>query len=380
MTAPPPAPAGRLPDIRRIAVGSTNPGKIAAVRRVSARLWPAAEVAGVRVDSGVAVQPRGDAAGARGALLRAAAARAAADADLGIGLEGSTDEFPFAMYTLAWAAVVDRAERVGLASTGRCPLPATVAAAIQAGGELGPLVDALTGARNTKHDAGASGVFTAGHTDRVTSLAGGLIYACAPFLTPQFFGPDAMGRLPAVLAQIDATRPLRADYTVCFVRRPDGCVLLLARRYPPNAGRLNGLGGGIEPGEDALAAATRELREEAGLRVRPHLGALITLWEAERLAAGAPGILLYVCRADVDAASAARVPADCLEGRLDWYDPRDLARLALVPNIPIFLPPLLDRAPGAGALSGTFWYEAGWRGGHYLLHTPDGMRAGLIPD
>src|SRR5262249_1192057 len=153
-------------------------------------------------------------------------------------------------------------ERVGLASTARCPLPDGVAAAIRAGGELGPLVDELLGEADTKQRGGASSAFTAGHTGRVASLAGGLGYACAPFLTPQFFGPDGLGRLPAVLARLDAARPLRSAYTVCFLRRPDGRVLFLHRNRAPNAGRLNGVGGGIEPGEDVLAAAAREIREE----------------------------------------------------------------------------------------------------------------------
>ncbi|HMA35430.1 MAG TPA: inosine/xanthosine triphosphatase [Chloroflexia bacterium] len=197
---------GRRGTPATIAVGSTNPGKIAAVRTAVAPLWPGARVAGVAVPSGVADQPRDDREGARGAVQRAAAARAALDADLGVGLEGSVDEQPWGMYTLAWVAVVDREERVGLASTGRCPLPAGLAAAIRAGGELGPLIDQLLGETDTKHRGGASGALTAGYADRVASLAGGVVYACAPFLTPEYFGPDGLGRLPAVLAQLAPRR------------------------------------------------------------------------------------------------------------------------------------------------------------------------------
>ena len=134
--APPPPPAARL-DVRRVTVGSANPGKIAAVRAALAPIWPDAAIAGVATDSGVRAQPLDDREGALGAVRRAVAAQAAQDADLGVGLEGSVDARPWGMYTLAWVAVVDRAGRVGLASTGRCPLPAPVAAAIRAGAELG---------------------------------------------------------------------------------------------------------------------------------------------------------------------------------------------------------------------------------------------------
>jgi inosine/xanthosine triphosphatase len=363
---------------RRIAVGSANPGKIAAVRQAVARYWPQAAVAGINVPSGVPEQPRNDAEGARGAVLRAAAARRALDADVGIGLEGSSDEHPWGMYTVAWVAVVDRAGRVGLASTGRCPLPAPVAAGIQAGGELGPLVDDLLGEANTKHRGGASAAFTAGHAGRIDSLAGGVIYACAPFLTPAYFGPAAMGHVDDVLARLAGARPLRTAYTLVFLGRPDGRVLLLHRTNPPNAGRLNGLGGGIEAGEDVLEAAAREVREEVGLDVQPRLGLALTLWEAERQAQGAPPILLYVCRADVTVQAAAQVPAACPEGALSWVDPQALADLDVVPNLRLLLPLLLAREAGAGALVGTLWYDAGWQAGRYLIHTPNGPRRGAI--
>ena len=364
---------------RRIAVGSTNPGKIAAVRQAVARYWPQATVAGINVPSGVPDQPRSDAEGARGAVLRAAAARRALDADLGIGLEGSSDEHPWGMYTVAWVAVVDRAERVGLASTGRCPLPAAVAAGIRAGGELGPLVDDLLGEANTKHRGGASAAFTAGHAGRIESLAGGVIYACAPFLTPAYFGPAAMGQVDEVLARLAEARPLRTAYTLVFLYRPDGRVLLLHRTHPPNAGRLNGVGGGIEAGEDVLLAAAREVREEVGLAVEPQLGLVLTLWEAGRTAQGLPPILLYVCRTDVAAAAAAQVPASCPEGALSWVDPAALDDLDVVPNLRVLLPLLPARDAGTGALAGTLWYAAGWQGGHYLIHTLDGPLRGPLP-
>lgn len=363
--------------VRRVAVGSTNPAKVAAVAQAVARLWPAAAVEGVAVPSGVAAQPRTDHEGARGALQRAATARTALDADLGLGLEGSTDEQPFGTWTLAWVGAVDRAGRVGLASTARCPLPAPIAAAIREGGELGPLVDRLLSEQDTKHRGGASGAFTAGHTGRRDSLAGGVIYACAPFLTPQYFGPDGMGQLPAVLAALDEARPLRLDYTLVFLRRPDGRVLFLHRERPPNRGRLNGLGGGIEPGEDAVTAAAREVQEEVGATVTPHLGLVVTFWETGRVARGEPPIQMYVCRADVDAATARAIPATCPEGALTWLDPTDLAGQPVVPNLPILLPILLART--GGAILATLWYEADWQGGHYLLHLPDGPRRGIIP-
>src|SRR5690242_6279745 len=90
--SPPPTPAltpnPQPPAPALIAVGSTNPAKVGAVHHAVARVWPEAAVQGVAVPSGVRDQPRDALEGMRGALLRAASARAALDADLGLGIEG----------------------------------------------------------------------------------------------------------------------------------------------------------------------------------------------------------------------------------------------------------------------------------------------------
>jgi 8-oxo-dGTP diphosphatase len=289
------------------------------------------------------------------------------------------------MFTSAWAAAVDRNGRVGLGSTGRCPLPAPIAAAIRQGGELGPLVDALLGETDTKQRGGASGAFTAGLVERRESLAYGVLYALAPFLSPQFFGPTDGGRLSDLQAALDAapaTAPrLHYAYTVCFVRRPDGAVLFLERTRPPNAGWLNGLGGKVDPGEDLVASARREIAEESGLATEPRLGAVISLWAPEVAAAGQGPILLFLFVADVDAATAGQTVASG-EGTLHWVTPAAWATAPLVPNIRVFLPPLLAQPPNTGAFSGTFWYNTlTWQGpATYVLYLPGGVLRGHLAE
>lgn len=96
------------------------------------------------------------------------------------------------------------------------------------------------------------------------------------------------------------------------------------------AGRLNGLGGSVERGEDALAAARRECEEECGLRPRDlRLGAVVHV-DAE------PPVVLFVF--------AGRLPAGAVrassEGRLVFHALDALAdrSIPFLPDVRMLLP------------------------------------------
>jgi 8-oxo-dGTP diphosphatase len=55
--------------------------------------------------------------------------------------------------------------------------------------------------------------------------------------------------------------------TLVFVIR-DGQILLIHKKRGLGHGKVNGPGGKLDPGEDALTCATRECEEELGIRVR----------------------------------------------------------------------------------------------------------------
>jgi inosine/xanthosine triphosphatase len=177
-----------LAAIRTIAVGSKNPVKIAAARAVLAPLALEATVSGVAVASNVPDQPFGDDETIRGALTRAAAARDACDAELGVGIEGGVVEAPDgSMYTCAWAAIVDRHGRSGVGGSLAMPLPRRVAEMIREGLELGHAMDRIAGERNTKHGKGAVGILTAGLVDRQRAYEVLVTYALAPFLSADLY-------------------------------------------------------------------------------------------------------------------------------------------------------------------------------------------------
>jgi inosine/xanthosine triphosphatase len=167
----------------RVAVGSTNPVKIGAVRAVIARLDASAEVSGVAVTSSVPDQPWGDDETIRGAVARARAALAALGADVGVGIEGGVvSEHDGSVRTCAWAAVVGRDGREGVGGSLALRLPERVAALVRGGMELGHAMDAVTGERDVKRGVGAVGILTAGLVDRQAAYEVLVAYALVPLL------------------------------------------------------------------------------------------------------------------------------------------------------------------------------------------------------
>jgi inosine/xanthosine triphosphatase len=169
--------------VARVAVGSRNPVKVGAARAVLARLAAGVVVVGVTAASGVPDQPWGDDETIRGALARARAARAAEDADIGIGIEGgvvAADDGT--VRTNAWAAAVARDGRIGVGGSLVMTLPDRVAALVRGGMELGHAMDAVAGTHNVKQGPGAVGILTRGLVTRQQAYETLVAYALAPLL------------------------------------------------------------------------------------------------------------------------------------------------------------------------------------------------------
>lgn len=170
----------------KIAIGSTNPTKIEAARRAASKVWSGCEVVSVAAPSGVREQPMNDDETIHGAMNRAHHALAAVDgAQIGMGVEGGVHDTDHGMFVTGWAAVVDRNGTLGIGAGGRLLLPEALARRIRAGEELGPLMDEVSGRRNTKHGEGVIGIFTNGLIERTAALEIALTYALARFITPE---------------------------------------------------------------------------------------------------------------------------------------------------------------------------------------------------
>jgi inosine/xanthosine triphosphatase len=175
-----------LLNIHRIAVGSTNPVKVAAVRSVMQRLELGLTVEGVAVASGVPDQPVGDYETIVGATTRAIAAREALDADLGVGIEGGVVDSDEGMRTNAWAVVATRDGATHVGGSLSMPLPDSVAELVRQGVELGHAIDQVAGTDNIKHGAGAVGILTDGLVTRQQAYEVLIAYALAPVLHPEY--------------------------------------------------------------------------------------------------------------------------------------------------------------------------------------------------
>lgn len=178
----------------RVAVGSTNPVKREAVRMTieseADEFGDGAVVEPVDVESGVAEQPTGHAETRTGAENRAERAYAMGEYDLGVGIEGGVATFPDRNgrnepFLVMWAAAAD-GERLGVASGPSIALPASIADRIDAGEELGPVMDEALGTSDVAKKQGAAGVFTGGRIDRAEALSQAVAGALGPFVCPLY--------------------------------------------------------------------------------------------------------------------------------------------------------------------------------------------------
>jgi inosine/xanthosine triphosphatase len=177
----------------KVAVGSTNPVKVTAVRTVVERIWPDADIVSVSVPSGVSAMPMSDEESLAGARNRALAARIQMDAHMGLGLEGGVHQDSFGLVLHGWVVAVDGNGREGIGGGARLPLPDHIARRVLAGEELGPIMDELLNDTNVKQKGGAVGALTAGLVMRQETFAIAVAYALAPFVTPDLYKNDLLG-------------------------------------------------------------------------------------------------------------------------------------------------------------------------------------------
>lgn len=174
-----------------IVVGSANPAKIGPVRDVMARYVPGLEVRGFAAPSGVAEQPISFEETRQGALNRARAALGQPGASWGLGLEGGVEFGPDGTAWLFGVVAAAHAARLSFARSASLELPPEVARRVRAGEELGPVMDELSGVRNSKQQLGAVGFLTGGALSRADVWRQTLVLALVPHRQEGLYPPCA---------------------------------------------------------------------------------------------------------------------------------------------------------------------------------------------
>jgi inosine/xanthosine triphosphatase len=174
----------------RVAVGSTNPAKVDAVRRVFRRALPGVrvKVTGFNVAHGTRAQPLGPKTAA-GALRRARLALARGTAEYGVGIEAGLllDKGIGKWLDVQYCAIVDA---LGHESKGHGPgfhYPDDVTAEVQRGKTVGHVMARVSGDERIGRTTGAIGYLTRGLLDRTALTEQAVMAALVPRIRRELY-------------------------------------------------------------------------------------------------------------------------------------------------------------------------------------------------
>jgi len=140
--------------------------------------------------------------------------------------------------------------------------------------------------------------------------------------------------------------------TLIFLTRGESVLLLKGAPHKRIWANLyNGVGGHIERGEDAYAAAMRELREETGLIPDD-------LWLVGTVMVDTgedTGIGLYVMKGSCSKGQAQ--PSE--EGDLEWVPFNEILEKKLVEDLPVLLPCVLNQKVSDPPFAARYYYDDG---------------------
>ena len=145
-----------LNEITKVGVGSKNPVKVGAVKKIFEWLGAEVDIISFDAPSGISDQPLTREETIQGAFNRAKwILQNYPDIDLAFGLEGGVEDVktPLGnrMFLQGWTVAIDRDGKVGIGAGNYVELPDIVVQGLRQGQELGPLMDDLLGTKGIKH-------------------------------------------------------------------------------------------------------------------------------------------------------------------------------------------------------------------------------------
>lgn len=161
-----------------------NPIKINAVHTAFSEAFPdcVCHCQGMKAPSLVAEQPMTEQETLDGAINRVKYCQQT-PADFYVAIEGGVDHFNYGPATFAFIVIANQAQQ-SIGRSANLPLPASIYQALQAGQELGPLMDSLFNTHNIKQKGGAISLLTNGLASRESNYHNAMVLALAPFINP----------------------------------------------------------------------------------------------------------------------------------------------------------------------------------------------------
>ncbi|MEP1382950.1 MAG: inosine/xanthosine triphosphatase [Paraglaciecola sp.] len=172
----------------KIAVGSTNPIKVSAVKKATSEVWPNQDIQcfSIKAPSAVSEQPMTSDETLKGAVNRVKFCQQQTKADFYVAIEGGVDNFEYGPATFAYVVIADH-ERSSVGRSSNLPLPPVVYQALKNGEELGHVMDDLFTTDNVKQKEGAIGLLTNNLATRESVYTLATTLALAPFINPDLY-------------------------------------------------------------------------------------------------------------------------------------------------------------------------------------------------
>ena len=157
--------------------------------------------------------------------------------------------------------------------------------------------------------------------------------------------------MPRIDQGVNETRFMVVPRTLIFIFDNQGRVLLLKGSPDKRiwANLYNGIGGHVEPGEDILGAAKRELTEETGLTDVPLRFCGQIMVDVGDLT----GVAIFIFRGTYQGNKF--VESD--EGSLDWVDLAGINKLPVVEDLLHILPKIAAHRQGDPIIIGHYRYQ-----------------------